>query len=163
MWRKQRITLAPMFTNNNFKRLMRDTFITKADRLVELLGKVADEGERGEGKAAAKNAEGGGGSGGMVDMQRCFFAFTMDSIQQIFFGRDTDTVRGKHDAYAAAFDEAGYDDMPWLRTLDEEHLRKLVTSEDVGMRPGHAEKFVAYLLRGVPEPYAAADHLRGVQ
>ena len=106
MWRKQRITLAPMFTNNNFKRLMRDTFITKAERLVELLGKVADEGERGEGKAAAKTAEGGGGSNGMVDMQRCFFAFTMDSIQQIFFGRDTDTVRGKHDAYAAAFDEA---------------------------------------------------------
>ena len=39
-------------------------------------------------------------------MQRVFFAFTMDSISTIFFGRHTDTLHGKTDPYAEAYDGA---------------------------------------------------------
>eukprot|EP00298_Acanthocystis_sp_HF-20_P016366 c21459_g5_i1.p1 GENE.c21459_g5_i1~~c21459_g5_i1.p1 ORF type:complete len:387 (-),score=73.96 c21459_g5_i1:35-1195(-) len=44
--------------------------------------------------------------GDKIDMQQMFFAFTMDSIMRIFFGRETHTMRGTHDPYAAAFDDA---------------------------------------------------------
>jgi cytochrome P450 len=39
-------------------------------------------------------------------MQKMFFAFTMDSIMHIFFGRKTETMQGEADVYATAFDEA---------------------------------------------------------
>lgn len=42
--------------------------------------------------------------------------------------------------YAEAFDEQGYDDLPFLRRLEEEHLKEICDS--VNMKPGHAMKFV---------------------
>ena len=41
-----------------------------------------------------------------VDMQKLFFAYTMDSISKIFFGRDTNTMAGKKDELAESFDNA---------------------------------------------------------
>ena len=40
----------------------------------------------------------------VIDLQQKFFAFTMDSIMSIFFGRDTNTLTGVKDTYADAFD-----------------------------------------------------------
>ena len=45
--------------------------------------------------------------------------------------------------YAAAFDEAGYDDVGYIRILKDDALSELV--ETVGMKPGHAAKFRAFL------------------
>merc|ERR1719498_1061811 len=41
-----------------------------------------------------------------VDIQRLFFSFTMDSINKIFFGRDTNTTSGEDDTYSHAYDGA---------------------------------------------------------
>ena len=45
--------------------------------------------------------------------------------------------------YADAFDEQGYDDLPYLRELDEESLRKVV-QDQIGMKPGHMERFIKW-------------------
>ena len=45
--------------------------------------------------------------------------------------------------YADAFDEQGYDDLPYLRELDEESLRKVV-KDQIGMKPGHMERFIKW-------------------
>ena len=65
------------------KTLMRDTFVRKGHILVNALK-----------------------TGEAVDMQHKFFAFTMDSISSIFFGRETNTMVGERDVYADAFDGA---------------------------------------------------------
>ena len=44
-------------------------------------------------------------------------------------------------AYAAAFDENGYDDLAFLAA--EAELPRVVA--DVGMKPGHAHKFVDFI------------------
>ena len=41
-----------------------------------------------------------------IDMQKLFFAYTMDSISKIFFGRDTNTMCNVKDKLAEAFDNA---------------------------------------------------------
>ena len=41
-----------------------------------------------------------------IDMQKLFFAYTMDSISKIFFGRETNTMRNVKDELADAFDQA---------------------------------------------------------
>ena len=48
--------------------------------------------------------------------------------------------------YAEAFDEQGYDDLPFLRRLEEEHLKEICDS--VNMKPGHAHKFELKLRGG---------------
>ena len=47
-------------------------------------------------------------------------------------------------SYAETFDEMGYDDLPFLRGLDASELRRVAT-EEIGMRVGHAARFVDYL------------------
>ena len=41
-----------------------------------------------------------------IDMQKLFFAYTMDSISKIFFGRDTNTISEVKDELAESFDNA---------------------------------------------------------
>ena len=58
--------------------------------------------------------------------------------------------------YAEAFDEQGYDDLDYLKTLSEEKLMKVAS--DVAMKPGHAGKFALYmsqLAAGKPIPTAS--------
>ena len=47
------------------------------------------------------------------------------------------------DEYAEAFDEQGYDDLPWLSRLGDDLLRQICDS--LGMKPGHSMKFVMKL------------------
>jgi len=82
-WKEQRKIAANIFTRGNFNSNMADVFIAKAKNLRNCLK-----------------------SGQVVDMQLCFFNFTMDSIMKIFFGEDGDTIAGKPNAFGAAFDDA---------------------------------------------------------
>ena len=52
-------------------------------------------------------------------------------------------ARFKLDAYTAAFDEQGYDDLKWLLEMDKESEAELVVQ--VGFKTGHAAKFCNYL------------------
>ena len=47
------------------------------------------------------------------------------------------------DEYAEAFEEQGYDDLPWLSRLEDDLLRQICDS--LGMKPGHSMKFVMKL------------------
>lgn len=47
------------------------------------------------------------------------------------------------DKYAEAFEEQGYDDLPWLSRLGDDLLRQICDS--LGMKPGHSMKFVMKL------------------
>lgn len=87
-WRKQRKVTSLIFTKNNFLNAMRDTFCANSDKWIASLRKVAEKGE-------------------VVDMQAKSFAFTMDSIQKIFFGVNINTIDGQDaDKYGQAFDTA---------------------------------------------------------
>ena len=44
--------------------------------------------------------------------------------------------------YAAAFEEQGYDDLRYLRTMDA--AERATVAESVGMKQGHANKFVKF-------------------
>ena len=46
--------------------------------------------------------------------------------------------------YAAAFEEQGYDDLRYLRTMDA--AERATVAESVGMKQGHASKFVKFAL-----------------
>jgi hypothetical protein len=86
LWSNTRKTASLIFTRQNFRDLMHSTFIDKAHVMLRNLNQVPE--------------------GKHVDMQKKFFAFTMDSIMKIFFGRDTDTLTEEKDVYAESFDEA---------------------------------------------------------
>ena len=87
-WFHQRKTASLIFTKNKFKSLMYETFKEKS----EIFVKVCEE--------AASSSE-------VMDIQSKYFAFTIDSIQNIFFGRKVDTVMKKEvDPYGEAFDGA---------------------------------------------------------
>ena len=91
LWLQQRKTASKIFTQRNFRELMGKVFEQKAAVVMRLL----DE-------HCARNA------GTLpLDAQQLFFAFTMDSAYQIFFGRDEcDTLNGSSLRFAAAFDGA---------------------------------------------------------
>merc|ERR1719330_985273 len=84
-WLLHRKTAAVIFTRSNFQNGMTQAFLAKGRRLVSVVSAQA---------------------GRVVDMQEHFFNFTMDSIMEIFFGCDCDTVSGQSNAYGAAFDKA---------------------------------------------------------
>lgn len=86
-WQRQRKIAANIFTRGNFNNNMGEVFVTKGDRMCDLLRGSAQAGER-------------------VDLQQMFFAYTMDSIMQIFFGESIDTMGGEDNKYALAFDSA---------------------------------------------------------
>ena len=87
-WHRQRKITSLLFTKNNFLNSMRDAFCAKSDRWIACLDNAAEQGE-------------------LVDMQEKAFAFTMDSIQKIFFGVEINTLDGSEpDKYGEAFDTA---------------------------------------------------------
>merc|ERR1712216_142815 len=53
----------------------------------------------------------------------------------------------KLDQYAEAFEEQGYDDIPFLRSMSEDELMA-VLREQIGMKPGHAMRFAMWLAQG---------------
>ena len=55
--------------------------------------------------------------------------------------------------YAPKFDEQGYDDLAYLRTLPEPKLREVAAA--IGMKPGHVHKFVDAMLGGISKYRAA--------
>jgi len=83
LWLHQRKIAANIFSRANFNSNMHGVFVTKGQRLKGLLR-----------------------SGEKVDMQKHFFSFTMDSIMQIFFGVESDTMGGEVSKYGQAFDTA---------------------------------------------------------
>jgi cytochrome P450 len=86
LWMASRKTAAHIFTRQNFRELMSSTFREKGEMFIKILNQVSP--------------------GQPIDMQQKFFAFTMDSIMTIFFGRTTNTLKGTFDRFAGAFDEA---------------------------------------------------------
>lgn len=86
-WFHQRKVAASIFSRGNFRTLMADVFVEKAHKLIEVID-----------QADARGPE--------VDMQHKFFAFTMDSIMAIFYGKQVDTLSGHADPYATAYDTA---------------------------------------------------------
>jgi len=82
-WKSQRKIAAGIFTKNNFNFGMHEVFVRKAKRLRTLLP---------DGRA--------------TDMQDQFFHYTLDSINQIFFGQESDTIAGSTNVYGDAFDGA---------------------------------------------------------
>uniref|UniRef100_A0A7S2F3C2 Cytochrome P450 n=1 Tax=Alexandrium andersonii TaxID=327968 RepID=A0A7S2F3C2_9DINO len=86
-WMKQRKIASAIFSRSNFNNNMQRVFKAKAEKLRALLAGPAEAGRR-------------------VDMQQQFFNFTMDSILQIFFGEQTDTLGGVPSQYASAYDAA---------------------------------------------------------
>ena len=54
--------------------------------------------------------------------------------------------------YIQKFDDEGYDDLDYLRTLPPAELRSVAV--DCGMKPGHAAKFVSWMPTGGPPPPA---------
>ena len=88
LWFHQRKTASLIFTKNKFKSLMYDTFKEKSAIFVELCEQAAEKQE-------------------VIDIQSKFFAFTIDSIQNIFFGRKVDTlIKKEADPFGEAFDGA---------------------------------------------------------
>mmetsp|Transcript_20294 Transcript_20294/g.24617 ORF Transcript_20294/g.24617 Transcript_20294/m.24617 type:complete len:566 (+) Transcript_20294:201-1898(+) len=87
-WYNTRKTTSKLFTKSQMMGHMHETFAAKGKILVEALEEYATRNKA-------------------VDIQAKFFAFTMDSIQKIFFGNEVDTVKkGEIDPYAMAFDNA---------------------------------------------------------
>ena len=62
----------------------------------------------------------------------------MDAVREMLVGC-------RLEQYADAFDEQGYDDLPYLLELDEDGLREVAST--LQMKPGHAAKFVALVLK----------------
>jgi cytochrome P450 len=93
-WFAQRKAASKIFTKNNFNQFMGKVFSEKAERLVALMGRVADGGAK-------------------TDFQRLAFSFTMDSVQKVFFSREVDTLETP-DEFAAAFDAAHHSMMMYL-------------------------------------------------
>ena len=88
LWFHQRKTASLIFTKNKFKSLMYDTFKEKSAIFVKLCEQAAEKQE-------------------VIDIQSKFFAFTIDSIQNIFFGRKVDTlIKKEADPFGEGFDEA---------------------------------------------------------
>ena len=84
-WHLQRKTAANIFTRNQFRTFMREVFVRKGRARCARLDAVARD--RGE-----------------VDLQRCFFKFTMDSITEIAFAEKEHVGGGP--SFGELFDDA---------------------------------------------------------
>eukprot|EP00301_Raphidiophrys_heterophryoidea_P008108 c13053_g2_i4.p1 GENE.c13053_g2_i4~~c13053_g2_i4.p1 ORF type:complete len:356 (-),score=103.84 c13053_g2_i4:163-1230(-) len=85
-WQLTRKIAASIFTRNNFKDLMRDVFVDKAKVLVDNLLQVTAQEHK------------------VVDIQEKFFAFTIDSSLDIFFGSSSAGGKEERKRFAVAFD-----------------------------------------------------------
>ena len=59
------------------------------------------------------------------------------------------------EVYCAAFEETGYDDLEFLTSLDESQLGEVAAL--VGMKPGHASRFKAWLKREAVHVFGEAS------
>ena len=78
------------------------------------------------------------GETGIIEATRGAAPQPMDAVREMLMGC-------RLEQYADAFDEQGYDDLPYLLELDEDGLRKVAST--VQMKPGHAAKFVTLVLK----------------
>lgn len=86
-WKKQRKVASLIFTQSNFKSLFYDTFVDKSKIFIRRL----------ENEVKAEN---------VVDLQKLFFSFTMDSIEKFFMGTEVNSIEGEMSEYGKAFDNA---------------------------------------------------------
>lgn len=86
LWFHQRKLASNIFSARIFRELIQDTFADKISRFSDVLDRVKP--------------------GDELDMQKCFFSFTMDSVMSIFFGMESNTLEGDPNRLAAAFDGA---------------------------------------------------------
>lgn len=89
-WNLQRKTASKVFTNNNFKTLMYETFSKHAEKVVKVIEKQIREGE----------------NGGVVEVQKLMYKYTLDSIGVIGFGVDIDSLSNEEVGFANSFDKA---------------------------------------------------------
>lgn len=122
-WALQRKTASKVFTNNNFKTLMFETFSNHALKVAEVINKKI--GPKGD---------------GVVDLQVLMFRYTLDSIGKIGFGVDIDTLSKDYVPFAYAFDRAqqlvayrfmcpgwNYKPFGWIYPTERELARHLKT------------------------------------
>jgi len=83
-WAYQRKLTSNIFTREKMRTTMTQVFVQKGYRFREVLTQKS----------------------GVVDLQKLFFCYTMDSIMKLFFLEDCDTLGGQEWAYGSAFDEA---------------------------------------------------------
>lgn len=88
-WALQRKTASKVFTNNNFKTLMFETFSDHASKVVTILDQRI-----------------GSNSSTVVDVQVLMFRYTLDSIGKIGFGVNIDSLSKDDVPFATAFDRA---------------------------------------------------------
>lgn len=96
-WALQRKISANIFNRGNFNNLMHNVFAAKAAIFKNCLVKPADEGTK-------------------VDFQEMAFGYTMDSISQIFFGEESNSLGGTPSVYGSAYDEAHQSVTEYLMT-----------------------------------------------
>lgn len=90
LWQIHRKVASNIFSRNNFNEGMAEVFMRKAEVLKKLLAEKASSSTDGR----------------VVDMQKLFFAFSMDSIMEIFCGIPTFTLTGGECTIATEFDNA---------------------------------------------------------
>ena len=88
-WSLQRKTASKVFTNNNFKSLMFETFSEHSNKVAEVINrKIGPKGD------------------GIVELQTLMFRYTLDSIGNIGFGVNIDSLSQEEVPFAKAFDRA---------------------------------------------------------
>ena len=88
-WALQRKTASKVFTNNNFKTLMFETFTEHSNKIAEVINqKIGPKGD------------------GVVELQKLMFRYTLDSIGKIGFGVNIDSIGQEDVPFATAFDRA---------------------------------------------------------
>jgi fatty acid omega-hydroxylase len=86
-WTLQRKIASKIFTGNRFRKHMQGVFLRHGHSVLDILGSHADTGKP-------------------VDLVTLFFKYTMDSIGEIGFGVDLDTLHKDTVPFVHAFDEA---------------------------------------------------------
>ena len=57
--------------------------------------------------------------------------------------------RCRLEQYAAIFEELGYDDLEWMRSLSTDKL-VVMAKDEIHMKPGHAARFADWIETGGP-------------
>lgn len=84
-WRHQRKTASELFKVNNFRNNMMTVFVEHADKFLAILSRKAETGEP-------------------IDLHAYFHRYTLDSIGQIGFGVDLNSIAEEGNGFADAFD-----------------------------------------------------------
>eukprot|EP00924_Labyrinthula_sp_SR-Ha-C_P010389 snap_masked-scaffold_23-processed-gene-5.17-mRNA-1 protein AED:0.32 eAED:0.33 QI:0/-1/0/1/-1/1/1/0/541 len=93
LWLRQRKVVAKIFTKSNFENFMYKVFLEKSMKMAKVLETRTEE---------------------FVDLQDMFFKFTMDSIEEIFFGNEINSIEGEMSFFGKNFDTAHQQLVPIL-------------------------------------------------